>query len=103
VDVEEFGGAAVEADALALVEVALAVVGGHALLCADPREAGRQAVSISGTSCPLVQAAPELEASHTGCASLTASSSRPLLRQSSLPRRAGDDQSQGRTFSQMYF
>lgn len=34
-DVEEFGSASVEADTLALVEVALAVVVGHALLGAD--------------------------------------------------------------------
>lgn len=32
--IEEFGGAAVEADGFALVELALAVVGGHALLLA---------------------------------------------------------------------
>ena len=40
VHVEELGGASVEADALALVELALAVVVGNALLCADSRQAG---------------------------------------------------------------
>lgn len=39
VDVEEFGGAAIEAHALALVELALAVLGGDALLLADLVEA----------------------------------------------------------------
>lgn len=34
-DVEEFGGAAVEANALTLVELALAVVGGDTLCLAD--------------------------------------------------------------------
>lgn len=34
-DVKELGGAAVEANALALVELALAVVGGDALCLAD--------------------------------------------------------------------
>lgn len=39
VDVEELGHAAVEADGLALVDLALAIVLGHALLGADLGEA----------------------------------------------------------------
>jgi hypothetical protein len=39
VDVEELGGASVEANALALVKLALAVVVGDALLCADSGKA----------------------------------------------------------------
>ena len=89
VGLEELCHAAVQADGLALVQVGFAVCGGDAFLCTRLLEA----VCVSGGH------ERRKREVRTGCTCRTPCQSRPLLRQSSLPKTAGGGRRQkGRTF-----